>query len=56
MNSGYIHQTLINWALKMLISSIGGEERGGGPGRKGKKLWKQNHFHKFIILDYCFEI
>lgn len=46
MNSGYIHQTLINWALKMLISSIWGRDKVGEKrreviGRKSKKLWKQ---------------
>lgn len=29
MNSGYIHKTLFNWALKMLIASIGGRREEG---------------------------
>lgn len=54
--SGYIYHTLINWDLKMLISSIWGKEvgkdRGGGgttTGRKNKKLWKESDFHKLIF-------
>lgn len=29
MNSNYIHKTLFNWALKMLIASIGGRREEG---------------------------
>lgn len=37
MNSGYIHQTLINWALKMLMSSTWGRDQGEGEKSRGNR-------------------
>lgn len=58
MNSGNIHQTLINWGLKMLMSSTWGRKQGEGEKsrrnrKEGQETLKENSFHKFLILDYC---
>lgn len=52
MNSGYIHQRLINWALKMLISSTWGKNQGEGEKSRGNRKEGQETveaklFHKF---------